>query len=599
MSTQDKLKNQLDHLPEQPGVYLLKAENGEILYVGKAKSLRDRVPSYFRDSYSDVKTKKLGTLTDSIETIVVSSEEQALEVEYDMIKEHRPRFNISYRDNKRYPYIKITMNETFPRVLTSRTKKPDGARYFGPYTNVGSMRKTLSTIRDIFPYRSCNDDIPEGGDPENLSLCMDYHLKQCEGPCEGLQSVEDYRDMIDDLCRFLNGEYEPVRDRLKSKMEDFAEQHEYEAAAIYRDRLEALEETVDYKPFVEHTENADVYGIGEADGVTTVVLLSIRDHRVITRREFSLEAESLDISEALQDFLVTYYEHHTDPPSTILVEQSLPDQEWVEERLTEYAGRNVSISVPQRGEKRNMVESAKRTARLAATNESVSVRRREGDVLSVTQELFNLEDVPKVIEGFDISTNQGNETVAGMVRFIEGEPEKSGYRRFKIRDVEKVDDYDAMREVIRRRYSRLLEENKTLPNLVFVDGGRGQLSSAKEVLDELQCDVPVVSLAKQRELIFVEGREAPYDLPQDSNVLQLFQRIRDEAHRFAVQYHRDRRQGMLNSRLKNVNGIGDKRLKAIMETFGSPVRAKQAPVEDLIEIPGVTRDIAQEIKQIE
>ena len=599
MDVPESVNETLQTLPEEPGVYLLKASSGEILYVGKAKSLRDRVPSYFRGGYPDEKTRRLSSLVEDIDTIVVSTEEQALEVEYDMIKEHRPRFNISYRDNKRYPYIKITMGETYPRVLTSRTKQPDDARYFGPYTNVGSMRKTLSTIRDIFPYRSCNDDLPEGGDTERFSICMDYHLKQCEGPCEGLQTVEDYREMIEDLCDFLTGNYKPVRRRLERNMNKHTEAHEYEAAAIYRDRLEALEQTVDYKPFIEHTENADIFGLGEADQVTTVVVLSVRGHRVINRREFSLEAESLSTSEALQDFLVTYYEHHTELPEQILLQEALPDQDWVKKTLSERAGRKLPIRIPERGEKRNMIRSARRTAELAATNQSISVRRREGDVLSVTKELFDLPTLPKVIEGFDISTNQGNETVAGMVRFVESEPEKSGYRRFKIREPEGVDDYGAMREVIKRRYRRLLEEDKSLPNLVFVDGGRGQLSSAKEALEQLDCTLPVVSLAKQEELLFVEGREAPYDLPEDSSVLQLFQRVRDEAHRFAITYHRDRRQGMLDSRLKEIDGIGDVRFQSLVERFGSPVRARQAPLERLQEVPGITEDVARRIKQME
>ncbi|MFB6347832.1 MAG: GIY-YIG nuclease family protein, partial [bacterium] len=286
MNPPENIQESLDNLPEESGVYMFKGAGGEILYVGKAKDLNDRVRSYFHDSVTDPKTQKLASLVQDIETIVVETEQQALEVEYDLIKEHRPRFNISYRDNKRYPYIKVTMDEPYPRVLTSRQKKPDGSRYFGPYTNVGSMRKTLSTIRDIFPFRSCNDDIPPGGDDEKYSVCLDYHIKQCEGPCEGLQSTDDYRAMIDDLCRFLEGNYEPVRDRLKEKMNQHAENHEYEAAAIYRDRLEALEETVDYQPFVESTESADVVGVGEAEKVTTIVLLSIREHRVINRRQF-------------------------------------------------------------------------------------------------------------------------------------------------------------------------------------------------------------------------------------------------------------------------------------------------------------------------
>ncbi|MFB6346494.1 MAG: excinuclease ABC subunit UvrC [bacterium] len=599
MDVPEQIQETLDNLPAEPGVYMLKGSAGEILYVGKAKRLSDRVPTYFGESYSRPKTKKLASLTESIETIVVPTEQQALEVEYDLIKEHRPRFNVAFRDNKRFPYIKITMDEPYPRVLTTRQKKPDGSCYFGPYTNVGSMRKTLETIRDIFPYRSCSDDIPAGGDEERFSICMDYHINHCEGPCEGRQSVEDYGAMIEDLCSFLNGQYEPVRDRLKEKMEEHAENHEYEAAAIYRDRLEALEETVEYQPFIESTREADIVGVGEAEKITTVVLFSVREHHIINRREFPVQARSLSTEEAIQDFLMTYYPSRSRVPKTVLLEKDIPDRESIEQLIEDQTGSSVTISVPEQGEKRRLIKSAKRTAEHSAKDESLSIRKREGDVLELAKDLFDLSRLPRMIEGFDISTNQGQETVAGMVRFVNGEPEKQDYRRFKIRDVEGVDDYDALREAVHRRYTRLLEEDRKLPDLIFVDGGRGQLSTVTEVLDDLGVERPVVSLAKDQELLFVKQRQAPYDLPEDSKVLQLFQRIRDEVHRFAISYHRDRRQGMLTSSLKSIDGIGDKRLKKLIEEFGSPARARQASIDELTDIPGITTDTAQNIKRLE
>ncbi len=599
MELSDSLKRTLESLPERPGVYLMKGAAGEILYVGKAKRLRDRVRSYFRDSVEHPRTRRLASRTESVETIVVETEQQALEVEYDLIKEHRPRFNIAFRDNKRFPYIKVTTNEPYPRVLTTRQKQPDEARYFGPYTNVGSMRQTLETVREIFPYRSCSDDFPPGGDAEEYSVCMDYHLKQCEGPCEGLQSREDYRSMIQDLCQFLSGDYEPVRERLRERMEEHAERHEYEAAAIYRDRLEALEKTVDYQPFVESTREADVLGLGEAEGVTTVVLLAIREHRVINRREFPIRARGPSRPEATRDFILTYYPSRSRLPRRILVEEPPADREGVERHLSRQADGAVELEVPERGEKRRLIHSARRTAELSATDESISLRRREGDVLSMARELLDLPQLPRVIEGFDVSTTQGHETVAGMVRFVDGEPEKQGYRRFKVREVDGADDYASLQEALRRRCRRLLAEDEDLPDVVFVDGGRGQLTAAREVLEDLDCDRPVVSLAKREELLYVDQRQAPYDLPESSKVLQLFERIRDEAHRFAVRYHRDRRQGALSSRLTEIRGIGDKRLKMLMDRFGSPVKARQSSVEELTDLPGITPEIAREIKQIE
>jgi excinuclease ABC subunit C len=585
----------LDNLPARPGVYIFKDASSEIIYVGKATRLCDRVRSYFNSSHRDSKTELLVENIDSIETITVENEAEALEVEYNLIKEHRPRFNISYRDDKSYPHIKITSNEPYPRVFVTRRKIDDGSIYFGPYTGVGSMRRTLKTIREIFPYRSCNDRLPPGGDDKRFSLCLDYHLKQCDGPCVGLQDTEEYGEMIADLKHFLKGDYAPVRRRLKNKMEEYSGQKKFEAAAIYRDRLQSLEKFTRESTFIESTQTADVLGLGEAEGVTTVLILRIRENRLVNRLEYPLEAETVNRAEALRDFIITYYLAVTTVPPLILVGEDLADQKWLEDKLTRRAGRKVKIKLPGRGEKKRLAESAARSARLAAKNESLSMRRREGDMLRLAMDFFDLPELPRVIEGFDISTLQGHQNVAGMVRFVNAEPEKEGYRRFKLREIEGVDDYGALREVIGRRYRKLLEEDDRLPDLVFVDGGPGQLQAALDALKKLKLDLPVISLAKRRELLYRSGVSAPYDLPEDSTLLQLFQRIRDEAHRFAISFHRDRRQGTLKSRLREINGIGAVRLSALINRFGSPSRVKQASLEELTQVSGITEQIAREI----
>ncbi|MGM0381806.1 MAG: excinuclease ABC subunit UvrC [bacterium] len=599
MKPPERVQAVLDNLPAEPGVYLLKSSGGEVLYVGKASSLKDRLPDYFRDyERNDARRQALAERVEDIETIVVGGEQEALELEYDLIKEYRPRYNVAYRDDKSYPYIKIT-DEVYPRVYVTRNRKQDGSQYFGPYTNVGSMRRILETVREIFPYRSCSHALPAGGDPEKFSLCLDYDIKQCLGPCVGKQSVEDYREMIEDLIEFLKGNYQPVKKRLKERMEDYSGRKEFEAAAVYRDRYRALQDFMENSSFVESTENADVLGVGEAQGVTSLVLLRIRGHRVVTRLEFPLENEALDHKEALQDFILTFYPAVSVIPELLLVETDLPENQLVENKLSELAGKSVRIKVPRIGEKKNLVNSAIRTAELAATNKSISARRREGDLLAVIQDMFDLSEIPRVVEGFDISTHGGKRTVGSMVRFINGQPEKEGYRRYKVNQGGEIDDYAALNEVVFRRYRRLLEEDRPLPELVLVDGGRGQLKAARKALEKLGCELPVISLAKEEELLFIADEPAPRDLPENSRVLQFFQRVRDEAHRFAITYHQDRRQGQISSGLEQVKGIGQARLQRLLQEFGSPARVRQASVDELTEIAGITQKIARRIKQLE
>ncbi len=597
MEVPEKLVEVINNLPPEPGVYLFKAENGKVLYVGKAVRLSERVPQHFAATEREPRKRALVENTDQIETVVLNSERQALKVEYDLIKQHRPRFNVAYRDDKSYPYIKITTRENYPRVIVTRQRQPEDAHYFGPYTDVGSMRRTLSTLRDIFPYRSCSDKIPPGGDADKFSPCLDYNIKQCEAPCVGKQSQAEYRGMIDRLCQFLRGKYKSVKAYLKEKMNSYSAGHKYEAAAVYRDRLEALQGMMEEVPFVRHTHSADVLGVARVEQVMTVQLFRVRENRIVNKLEFHLTAAAIEPESPLQDFVATYYPSATEIPPLILLSEPLVDEKLMEARLADLAGRKVELRVPQRGEKKELVDSAVRSARLAAKNESLARRRREGDILHGIKQLFDLPDLPRVVEGFDISTHQGRETVGSLVRFLNGEPEKEGYRRFKISVESSEDDYSALEEVIRRRYSRLKREDRDLPELVFVDGGPGQLNVTRRVLRELDCEIPVISLAKGEEKLFVDSPSVIHNLPDDSTILQFFQRIRDEAHRFAINYHRDRRQKGISSGLKEIRGLGDSRVKGLIEKFGSPVRVRQASLEELTTVAGVTEEIARRIKK--
>ncbi len=565
--------------------------------MGKSTDLAARVPQHFRDAKNDVRKRAMISATGGIQTIVLTSDREALSVEYDLIKEHRPRYNVVYRDDKSYPYIKVTTNQPYPRVEVTREHRVEEAAYFGPYTDVSSMRQTLEALRDIFPYRSCNHDLPPGGNSNKYSTCLDYDIKQCEGPCVGLQSCEEYNQMIENLCRFLRGKYAPVRNYLNEEMERHAENKNFEAAAVYRDRLEALDKMTRRSSFLNSTSNADVLGLGTKDEVSAVVLFQVRENRIINRLEFPGQSVDIENSQTLQDFVLTYYPAATSIPRLILVPEVLPDFELIEEKLSSSAGRQIKLKVPDRGEKRKLIKSARRTARLAAENEALARKRREGDVLLAVQEMLDLPELPEVVEGFDVSTHQGKQTVAGMVRFINGEPDKAGYRRFKISEDNSGDDYKALCEALSRRYRRLTEDQQQFPHLVFVDGGPGQLGVGREVMDNFAPQLPVVSLAKREEIIYVNKPENVHNLPEDSRALQFFQRLRDEAHRFAVSYHRDRRQMGISSGLREIKGIGEKRLKQLLETFGSPSRVRQASLEELTTVNGITRQIARRIKR--
>ncbi len=599
MSPKLRLKKQLKNLPPEPGVYIFKGAGGEALYVGKATRLSDRVPQHFREARTNSRKKALINATWEIQTIIFDNEKAAVRAEYDLIKQLKPQFNIVHCDDKSYPFIRITTEENYPRVLVTRERHTADSDYFGPYTDVSNMRRTLKAIRDIFPYRSCNLEIPVGGDPDRYRPCLDYSIKQCEAPCVGFQTIEEYGKMIEQISKFLRGRYQPVKNYLEQQMQQFSDEKKFEAAAVYRDRLHALKKMIDKSPLISSTRDADFLAIGTNETAGIIVILKVRDNRLVNRIEFPLTFVGDSPEQALRDFIATYYPVATEVPPLLLLPREIPDRQLLAETLSELSNQTISIKIPRRGEKLKLIRSASRTAKLAATNEALSQRRKEGDLLLAVKDLLELPVLPTVVEGFDISTFQGKQTVASMVRFISGTAEKRGYRRFRISKPAAQDDFAALQEVVRRRYKRIIDEQGQLPDLVFVDGGAGQLSSVKQVLKEFQLAIPVISLAKREEILYVNDPHKTYNLPEDSKVLQLFQRIRDEAHRFAINYHRDRRRMGISSNLREIKGIGEKRLKSLIKRFGSPTKVREAPIEELQSVPGITADIAKKIKQQE
>ncbi|MGD2206060.1 MAG: excinuclease ABC subunit UvrC, partial [Anaerolineae bacterium] len=549
-----RLQEKLDALPTKPGVYLMKDTEERILYVGKAVNLRARVRSYFHASAAHhAKIRRLVTGIADIDFIVTASELEALILESNLIKRHKPKYNVRLKDDKRYPYIKVPWQEDFPRVQIVRRMRRDGARYFGPFTAAWAVQQTLHTLRRVFPYLTCNRTIT--GQDERACLYLDIGL--CLGPCIGAASKEEYRAMIDGLCHFLTGKSDEIVANLEAKMQDAADRLEFEQAATYRDQLAAIEQVIERQKIVSAAmADQDVIAFARADGDACVQVFFIRHGRLIGREYFVLDgaAEETD-TEIVASFVKQFYgEAAYVPPEILLpheIDEALVIQTWLRSRR----GNKVVLKVPRRGHKRELVEMAAENA--AETLKHLRAQwmvdeGKQANSLAELQEHLDLETPPNRIECYDISTTRGTATTGAMVVFVKGVPRKSDYRRFRIRTVEGTDDYASMREMLRRRFRRATEPDpktkpgskksawELLPDLLVVDGGKGQLNVALEVLDEynLRDIVPTVGLAKQEEEIFVPDRSDPVRLPRASEGLYLMQRIRDEAHRFAVTYHR-------------------------------------------------------------
>src|SRR3984957_2081102 len=598
LSAPEAVATKLPHLPDSPGVYLWRNAEGEVLYVGKAKRLRSRVRSYFgADQGASIKTAHLVRQIADLETIVVPTEAHALILEANLIKEYRPKFNIALRDDKSYPYIKVTVQEPFPRVFVTRRLVSDGGRYFGPYTDVAKMRRALKVVKQIFTVRSCRYDLLREA-PERP--CLDYFIKRCKAPCVLLQTQDEYRAMIDEVLIFLDGKAGEVKRRGRERMATASAALAFERAAELRDILAKLEQLEEPTVVLEvEGGDRDVLGYARDGDDACVVVLRIRAGKLLAR-DHRLLANVEDEPDAavLSAYLTRSYLTAGERATEVLVPFDFEDREALQASLP-----GTRVLVPQRGPKRELVDLAEQNARhlleefkLASEESDV----RAGEPVYELQRELGLQRVPRTIVCFDISHAQGTDTVASMVWFENGRPRRSEYRKFKVETVEGIDDFASMREVVGRYFRRRLDEGKPLPDLVVIDGGKGQLSSAPEALDALQLGtLPIVSLAKPDEEIFLPGAREALRLPRRSPALRLLQQARDEAHRFAVTFQRKRRTvRTVTSELLKIPGIGPVKRRALLHAFGSIQGVRDAGVAGIAALPGFTEASAAKLLEV-
>ena len=614
------VEQRLRATPESPGVYLMKDPRGTVLYVGKASVLRNRLKQYFGSTtnLTNKIRRMLGHLHD-FEYIVTDSPAAALILENTLIKRYKPRYNARLKDDKTYPYLKIDLSEEFPRVYITRKVLKDGARYFGPFATAGTVRKTMDLVKRLFPYRSCTKNITG----KDARPCLEYYINRCVAPCTGAASKEDYAKVIGQVVMFMDGETSAVTDDLKTNMDQASEDLEFERAAVLRDRIKAVEKvaeeqriTVDANPI----SDMDVIAMAQGNNESWVEVFFIRKGKLIGRDHFFMEGTKEDSVElVLGQFIKQFYQTAAlVVPPRIVVQKMPEDEETITEWLRQVRGGTVRLVCPQRGIHKQLVQTVASNARQGLAQHRITWM---GDADIIQQAMSDLEEELSLplplqrMECYDISHIQGSNTVASMVVFEDGKPKPAHYRRFKMKTVEGVDDFESIREVLRRRFKRLaaaraaeqrgegeglrVDSFGVIPDLVLIDGGKGQLSAALEVFLVLGLDdIPLASLAKENEELFVPHTPEPIVLPRDSQALYLVQRIRDEAHRFAITYHRNlRSKSSLKSPLDNVTGIGPKRKRMLLRRFGTLKGIKEATVDDLASVPGMTRSLAIRLKQ--
>ncbi len=608
---QAKLKN----LPDQPGVYLHKDASGAVLYVGKAKSLRSRVRSYF--TAEDTKSAKHQSMVSQIadiDYILVNNAVEALVLECNLIKRYRPKYNVMLRDDKNYPYIKISLDEDFPRVYRTRNYRKDGARYFGPFTSSKSLDDTLRLLKKIFPYRSCNRPMQaEPLDPSKplnarTRPCLDFYIHRCIGPCIRACTKEEYAAVIDDVQRFLEGKHDEISKNMEKRMLEAADGLKFEEAALLRDRVKAIQRVLEKQRIVSTgMEDQDIIALARDKGDACVMLFSVRGGKVLGQQDYVLSGtQDESESEILEKFLEQYYDTATNLPAEVLIQYPIEEPDIMADWLRQKRGKKVTVVVPQRGEKVRLIELAEKNARETLQTLKVKWLTDDQKVMAGLSELadyLELDRVPQRIECYDISNTGGTDSVGSMIVFVGGRPKNSDYRRFKIKTVTGADDYASLQEVLRRRFKRASSDEgttwATLPDLIVIDGGKGQLSAAVEALAEVGVDaVPVAGLAKEREELFLPGDPTPILLPATSQGLYLVQRIRDEAHRFAITYHRTvRAKNSISSQLDDVPGIGPRRKKDLLKYFGSVKQLRQATVEEIAQVPGFSAKLADVVKE--
>jgi len=597
------LVDKLANIPRKPGVYLYKDKKGEIIYVGKAKILRNRVRSYFQKGRAyDPKQNRLVSRIADLETIITDSEVEALILEANLIKEYKPRYNINLKDDKSFPYIRVT-NEPFPRIFPTRKLVRDGSKYFGPYTDVYGMRELLKTIKRIFPVRSCNLNLtPESIEKKKFQVCLDYHIKRCHGPCEGLVSQKEYNDVIDYVVSFIQGHTKRVEQDIQKQIKELASSMRFEEAARLRDQLQSIEMFQQRQKIVDPSfSDRDFIANANADEDSCCVVFKIRDGKIIGRQHFYMNSVDQEGDESIVTaFIKQYYLRADYIPREVYIPVDLAEKETIEQWLSQKQNAPVKLIRPRRGEKAKLLKMSQKNAKLLLDELQLQKMNSEAYVSGAVKALqsdLGLENPPKHIEGFDISNIQGTNPVASMVFFKNGKPNKAGYRRFNIRSKSTPDDFAMMNEAVLRRYKRVLEEKKPLPDLILIDGGKGQLSAAMDALQKLHLDKqPVIALAKRLDEVFIPGHTEPQNIRRDSPGLRLLQRVRDESHRFAVTSHRKlRKKRTLKSVLEIIPGVGKKRRDALLKKFGSIKKIKSASVEELAAGEEINKKLAEEI----
>ena len=604
------IEEELKKLPAKPGVYLMHGEKDEIIYVGKAISLKNRVRQYFQVSRNKgAKIEQMVTHIRRFEYIVTDSELEALVLECNLIKEHRPKYNTMLMDDKGYPFIKVTTNEAFPRVMLARTMQKDKAKYFGPFTSAAAVKDTIELIRKLYKIRSCNRNLPKDAGKERP--CLNYHIKQCNAPCQGYISEEDYRKNINEALKFLNGHYDGILRELEEKMLEASEKMEFEKAIEYRELIGSVKQIAQKQKITDSSgEDRDILAVAKDDQDAVVQVFFIRGGRLIGRDHFFLRnAQESSKGQILESFIKQYYAGSPFVPTELLIQEELEDKELLEKWLSKKKEQRVYIKIPKKGEKEKLVELARTNAALVLNTDKERLKREEGRTIGAVKEIENLLGLPQIVrmEAYDISNISGFDSVGSMIVYEKGKSKRNDYRKFKIKSVKGPDDYASMREVLMRRFTHGLEELKSeneagsfrvFPDLILMDGGRGQVNIALEVLRELQLEIPVCGMVKddnhRTRGLYYNNIEIPIDVHSEG--FKLITRIQDEAHRFAIEFHRNlRSQGQVHSILDDIKGIGPTRRKVLMKHYENLEQIKEATVEELKSLPSMNEKSAKEV----
>lgn len=604
------IQEELKKLPGKPGVYLMHDEKDAIIYVGKAISLKNRVRQYFQSSRNKgAKIEQMVTHISRFEYIVTDSELEALVLECNLIKEHRPKYNTMLMDDKTYPFIKVTVNEPFPRVMMARRMKKDKAKYFGPYTSAGAVKDTIELIRKLYHIRSCNRSLPKDIGKERP--CLNYHIHQCHAPCQGYISREEYRKSIDEVVRFLNGNYDPILKELEEKMMDASENLEFEKAIEYRELLASVQKIAQKQKITDTAgDDRDIIAMASEGEDAVVQVFFIRGGRLIGRDHFYLKiAENDTKSEILSSFIKQFYAGTPYIPAELMLPEEIEDQEIIEEWLTTRREHKVRLRIPKKGTKEKLVELAQKNAQMVLKNDKERLKREEGRTIGAVKELEKILGLTGIIrmEAYDISNTNGFDSVGSMVVYEHGKPKRNDYRKFKIKSVQGPDDYASMNEVLTRRFEHGLRERQdesetggfqAFPDLIMMDGGRGQVNIALEVLEKLNLHIPVCGMVKddnhRTRGLYFNNVELPID--RNSECFRLITRIQDEAHRFAITFHRQlRSKGQVHSILDDIPGVGPARRKDLMRSFENIEAIRNATVDDLKELPSMNEKSAQEV----